>query len=634
VTATGPSERVLLVSMPFGALERPSLGLGLLQSHCRRADVDCSTRYLNLAFADLIGSEDYLWLSNDVPYTAFAGEWLFAEALYGPRPDDDTEYVERVLHAEWRLGDSEVERLLSLRAFANAFVEDCLEQVEWNRYTFVGFTSTFQQNIASLALAQRLKEHWPATTIAFGGANWEGAMGVALQSVFPFVDLVFSGEADETLLAVLADRRAGRRPRSIRGVSARGVAATAERTESTKLSALDDLPIPDFDPYFEQRAASVAAGVAPTMLAETARGCWWGERSHCTFCGLNGATMAFRAKSPERALQELAYLRERYGTPVFSVVDDILDLRYFDSLIPMLAEARLGIEFFWEIKANLTPRQVKALRDAGVAYVQPGIESLDDHVLGLMRKGTTAFRNVELLKWCKEYGVKPMWNLLYGFPGETADDYGRTVDVMHAIWHLDPPTGYGPIRLDRFSPYHDDPAAFGMVGVRPMAPFAHLYPVEPSVLMDIAYYFDFDYDDGRTAECYAADAVALAQTWMAADDRGELTIEIADGDLILTDTRPNIAGTPRHARLAGWKAAVYLACDRAQPLRALGGLHDDVEEGELLGFLERCVDNYLMIGNGRTWLNTAVHRPAREDLPSSGRGDGRSLALAGSATRA
>ena len=248
------------------------------------------------------------------------------------------------------------------------------------------------------------------------------------------------------------------------------------------------------------------------MLVETARGCWWGERSHCTFCGLNGTTMTFRSKSPERAFHELALLRRRYGAAVFSVVDDILDLRYFDSVIPMLAAAKLGIEFFWEIKANLTDRQVRALRDAGVAYVQPGIESLNDHVLELMKKGTTSFRNIELLKWCKEYGIKPMWNLLYGFPGETAADYDETIETIHAIWHLDPPTGYGPIRLDRFSPYHEDPAAFGMVGVRPLGPFPFLYPFPHETVMEIAYYFDFDYSDGRTDDVYAADAVALTRS--------------------------------------------------------------------------------------------------------------------------
>jgi ribosomal peptide maturation radical SAM protein 1 len=361
----------------------------------------------------------------------------------------------------------------------------------------------------------------------------------------------------------------------------------------------------------------VASGVTPTLLVETARGCWWGERSHCTFCGLNGATMTFRSKSPDRVVEEFTHLRDRYGVRSFSVVDDILDMQYFKSVVPMLAEAELGLELFWEIKANLTARHVRELRDAGVIWVQPGVESLNDHVLDLMRKGTTAFKNIELLKWCKEYGVKPLWNFLYGFPGETADDYAESIELIHSIWHLDAPTGYGPVRLDRFSPYHQDPEGFGMTNVRPMAPFTILYPFDVETVMEIAYYFEFDYADDRVGDTFAHDAVELVRTWMNEQWRGMLSMQARrDGSLFIEDTRQTIAATPRTALLRNWKAAVYLECDRAQTFRALAELpkveRARVSEDELETFLERCVDNRLMVRSDRSWLAVAVHAPARE----------------------
>src|SRR5262244_3139032 len=144
--------------MPFGPLERPSLALGLLQSHCRRLDVACTTRYLNMLYAARIGIEEYIWLGSDVPYTAFAGDWIFAEALYGSRPDDDARYVEDVLRGTWLLDDDDVERIMRARDEVEPFLVECLEAVTWDAYTLVGFTSVFQQNIASLALAARVKE--------------------------------------------------------------------------------------------------------------------------------------------------------------------------------------------------------------------------------------------------------------------------------------------------------------------------------------------------------------------------------------------------------------------------------------------------------------------------------------------
>src|SRR5439155_258762 len=190
-------ERVLLVSMPFGALERPALSLGLLQAHCRRLGVSCETRYLTFAFAERVGIGHYLWVcSDDVPYTAFAGEWLFTEALYGARPYADAAYMDEILRRTWHLGDADVARLLQIRVAVEPFLDHCMNAVRWSDYTLVGFTSVFQQNLASLALAARVKHAYPDITIAFGGANWEHVMGVALQDQFPFVNLAFSGEAD------------------------------------------------------------------------------------------------------------------------------------------------------------------------------------------------------------------------------------------------------------------------------------------------------------------------------------------------------------------------------------------------------------------------------------------------------
>ena len=60
------------------------------------------------------------------------------------------------------------------------------------------------------------------SAIAFGGANWEEAMGVALQREFPFVDLAFSGEADESFPAVIEARRRGGAVHGIPGVTTSG----------------------------------------------------------------------------------------------------------------------------------------------------------------------------------------------------------------------------------------------------------------------------------------------------------------------------------------------------------------------------------------------------------------------------
>jgi ribosomal peptide maturation radical SAM protein 1 len=582
--------RVLLVSMPWQALERPSLGLSLLRAALRRDGVQCDVRYLGFMLADLIGVPDYLWVQDELPHTAFAGEWLFTRSLYGHRADADQGYVEEVLRGVWRLDGPQIDRLLRLRPACDAFLDACVEAVDWSAYDIVGFTSTFEQNIASLALARRIKRACPGVRIVFGGANWEGEMGEELRARFPFVDAAFSGEADVSFPAYVRDETL---------------------PEDAPIADLDRLPIPDYDDYFAALRRSSAAGrISPLLLLETSRGCWWGAKHHCTFCGLNGELMTFRSKTPERVLAEIEELR-RYGPKRVAAVDNILDMRYFRTVLPALAAAGPPFTLFYEVKANLTAGQVRTLAAAGVRRIQPGLESLNDHVLALMRKGTTALRNIQTLKWCAEFGVTADWNVLYGFPGETAGDYAQMASLIDAVDFLTPPTGLTPIRLDRFSPLFADPAGFGLTCVQPLAPYKYLYPFSEKSLRRLAYYFDFQYADGRDTAAYTGAARRRVARWIAEGPaRGPEAYRRPDGGIFVTDPRQ-----PASYLLTGWQAAVYARCDKVTSGSAavtLGAGRGAAPE-QVREFLAYCLDRRLMARVGDQWLALAVHRPPREN---------------------
>ncbi|MCP3891957.1 MAG: hypothetical protein GY702_24275, partial [Desulfobulbaceae bacterium] len=81
--------KVLLLSMPYGALERPSMGLSLLKPCVTHLNVECDIHYFTFAFAEFIGYDEYQWIASDLPYTAFAGDWTFASNLYGDMEEYD-----------------------------------------------------------------------------------------------------------------------------------------------------------------------------------------------------------------------------------------------------------------------------------------------------------------------------------------------------------------------------------------------------------------------------------------------------------------------------------------------------------------------------------------------------------------
>lgn len=334
--------------------------------------------------------------------------------------------------------------------------------------------------------------------------------------------------------------------------------------------------------------------------------------------------MAFRSKSPQRALAELEYLADRWQTEMIEAVDNILDMKYFNHVLPALAEAAergRSWQIFYEVKANLTRPQLQLLQRAGVTRIQPGIESMSDHVLQLMRKGTTALKNVQMLRWCQESGITMEWNLIYGFPGETQRDYDEMLDLLGAISFLRPPTGCGPIRLDRFSPYFNTPAAFGLRNVRPIAAYRYLYPfLAPESLARIAYYFDFDYEPEVDPAGYANAVAAHVADWRRAPETGTLrALRRPDGALVLLDTRA--AAAQPNLTLVGVERAAYEYCDEAHSAadlaRHLGRRFPEraFSEAGVQRFLDKLVARKLMVAAGKRYLSLALFAASDEAEP-------------------
>jgi ribosomal peptide maturation radical SAM protein 1 len=565
---------VVLASMPFGPLFTPSLGLTLLQAGLTRSGISSRLHYFTLPFAELTGASFYSSIASEGdPFTtALAGEWIFSAALAPQTPREARAYVDEVLECDRR--DPFVQRLFRARDRVEGFLDRCLQTILRDRPKIVGLTSVFQQHAASLSLARRIKLADPAVTIVVGGANCEGAMGAETVRQFSFVDAVVSGEADVVFPELVGRILRGEPFSDLIGVrTATSVAAEfalGRFANAPPITNLDALPYPDYSAYVEQfRATRFHRDWEMAILFETSRGCWWGEKAHCTFCGLNGSSMAYRSKSPARALGEVTSLARRHPHADLEAVDNILDMKYFDEFLPALAREKLRVGIFYETKSSLTKAQLRMLRAAGVREIQPGIESLDDSILKLMRKGVTALQNIQLLKWCAEFGIAPQWNLLSGFPGERPDAYAAMTRLVPLLAHL-PPPHLSPIRLDRFSPYYTGSAAFGLKDVRPVAAYRHIYRLPEDVLANLAYYFDFAYPDDRVPDTYVDPFSDQVDTWKRTARRSALFFADTGEHLVVCDFRS--VARRRLTVLSGLDRTIYLNCDAVADVSQLTGL--------------------------------------------------------------
>src|SRR3954471_11155746 len=190
--------KIALINMPFSSANRPALGISLLQAGVRKKGISCDIFYFNLRFAARTGLNDFSQAAYGIIEESLAGEGVFRDEVFGKATGRAEHYLEEIPLKKFSQFFSvpSVMSLLKLQDEAHGFIEDCQTAKDWSQYSIVGFTSTFQQNLASLALARRIKEKHPHILIAFGGSNCEGEMGIELHREFSFIDLACSGEGD------------------------------------------------------------------------------------------------------------------------------------------------------------------------------------------------------------------------------------------------------------------------------------------------------------------------------------------------------------------------------------------------------------------------------------------------------
>jgi len=492
---------VLLIVPAFHVLNYPSLAVHLLQACGREAGFRVRVLYVNILLAALIGEEAYAKIC-DAPAGSFAGERFFARCAFGLPPLGRRS--RQMFRPDWVIGPNKeweirpdfdcydckqpitLQELRRLERYAEGYVVGVARAVSERRYRIVGCTTIFEQTVASLALLSRIKNLSKDTLTILGGANCEGEMGHGIASLPSSVDYIFSGESEASFVKFVQAILAGRRPASrlIYGEPCRN---------------MDALPTPTYEEFYEQKRRFLPMSKVPTghtqIPYETSRGCWWGQKHQCTFCGLNGETMAFRQKSPDRVIRDLRTLLNAHPTRRVIMTDRTMPHIYFKTLLPRLAGKFPGVGIFYESRANLSLPQVLALKRAGIRCIQPGIESLSPRLLTLMRKGVQARQNLTLLRYARAVGINLDWNLLWGFPCDDVEVYEQTLAILPLLHHLQPPCAMMHLSIDRFSPYFSKPAEFGVRSIKPLAGVYDFLPKEADAER-MAYHFTAEYPCG------------------------------------------------------------------------------------------------------------------------------------------
>ena len=596
--------------MPFGPTEWPHLGLGLLKAGLNRLGIECEVEYFTLDFAHRIGISNYISISSEVwSYFTQVGEWMFMPVIHNTDTHDQDSYW-KWLHSLMPSFFSEefLTELKTIQYQTEEFIDDCIQQIDWQAFDIIGFSTSHQQNNASLAMAKRIKQTYPDKAIVFGGYNTYGEMGIGMLEAFDFVDYACLGEGDVLFPEFLRRYQLGQSVKSLPGWAFRENGRVSVSDEQAiSLPILDDLPYPDYDDYFDRRSQlfieSEWGGYIPF---ETSRGCWWGERKTCAFCAHNAGTMSYRKKDFNRAYQELEYLVERYNPHYISAMDAVAP-KQIDELLTKIREGGKSIRLIYELRATITKDLLDSMQRTGVDNILIGIESFSTPILRQMHKGTTMLLNIQALKWCRELGITVDYNIISGFPEEDPAEYLHMTETLPLLTHLQPPSSWGKLRLYRFSPHFRDPAKYGLKDIRPAKSYRYVYPeLSEDQINRLACQFEYDYEDDRDPAQYTVSTWKVIEAWREIAPKAFCAF-VDDGErLRLFDTRP-IAGQITRV-ITDLDRDLFLACDGQQKLQSLVQRfgRDGISADAIRARLDWMVDEHLMLCEMDAYISLAV----------------------------
>ena len=616
---------VVFLSAPYTFPLRVSLALSMFQARLTQDGVSSYVYYPMFAMMRHMGRALTARFARLRSLTLFE-EFIFAHLTGMEENGTPEEFAAVSAERDPTIDPETFARMLRrARQAADKCTEEAARRIVSLHPRVLAASSLFMQNNASLAILKRVRELEPGIRTMMGGVNCSGEAGAAILRFYPQVDAIFFGEGDMGITRACRALMTGEKALRPEGLVMRGDAIPRPLPHPMTHN-MNDAPIPDFSDFLRQMREECPADMLTEilddeqgliLLAEGSRGCWWGEKQACSFCGLNGEKNIYRAKTPERLFEEIRQLSARYDASTVELTDNVLSRETVRGLPPLLKTLERELFLIAEVRTSLTERELRELRGAGFRMMQAGVETIQDHLLALMGKGGSAVGNVAFMKYCMRSDVQLMWNLLYAVPGERAEDYDQLTELIPKLTHFRPPQNMSRILFQKYSRYLSAPDSFGLV-LKAGALYPFLYGDRPELIEALAFFYDLV--GGETAALFEAHKPLYRKmkeaggAWQSLWMEGRpprLTICDRGAYTVITDTRP--CRKSALSFLQGAEAELCSICDAPVSLKTImektGGRYPEQRVREAIDWLlER---SFLICPSGR-YLCLALPQAADE----------------------
>ncbi len=294
--------------------------------------------------------------------------------------------------------------------------------------TFIGISQWTHNRHASLELAAVCRLILPESIIVFGGGHatfcYEDVLGMESP-----VDAVVLGEGELTLLELAARGRVKTEWHGIAGLAFLHNGQITCTQPRKSIDDLDRLPLPA---QYLETSIGLDLELQPEFIVTT-RGC----PSTCFFCSSPdfwGKKVRFR--SPKAIVEEILYIREKFGLIYFSIRDDTFtaDRTRVLKFCSMLQEQNVNI--LWNCQSRVTAiddELVVEMKRAGCECIQLGIESGSTDILRRLGKKIDPDQIERACALIRDAGINLSAYLISDVPGENSNDVEKTIGLVRRI---------------------------------------------------------------------------------------------------------------------------------------------------------------------------------------------------------
>ncbi len=270
---------------------------------------------------------------------------------------------------------------------------------------------------------QAARQGAPGARVVLGGPHVSALPEEALAE--SGADAVIFGEGDEALPELMAADE----PSPLPGVGVRGPGGRVSLGPPRELiEDLDTLPMPAWELFTPARYVSshLLSRRSPAGWIETSRGCPHG----CIYCSKQSFGQGFRAKSPERVVDEMARML-RLGFREVHIADDCFTADPERAAAICEQILARGLRFPWAPVIGLrvdtlTPDLLRLMRRSGCYRIYLGVESGSDRLLDAVQKGIALDDVRRAVSDSRRAGLETFGFFMIALPGETETTMAAT----------------------------------------------------------------------------------------------------------------------------------------------------------------------------------------------------------------